>query len=473
MAGTQAEIFGEKIVKAMADMSLSELARRAGLNRQQLHRYVHGHALPRADSFMKICDTLNLDPRSVLQSEDEANGPRSPRPDDLHLGNALNPSESQFPSGIYEIYSSNTSYPGKFTRLILIAENTDKGCFLRWLLPPVALPPNMPRAFRHMSGFAKVKFNRSYCVTMENDRLKSDEEALFVMLILEPEEPATNLRRGVSMRFVPFSGMQSFASKVAMRRLPDMSYRQARKLPILSNMEELPEPVQTYFQAPSVKPYHFGPTADVERFLPENTSVAAKTPKPRSANLLEGLSTAIGGASYPTEEEFPSGVYDLYATFGVEEPKILHIALNVSAREDGSRWAYSRLPTHFYRFSVPKVIREMSGPVLIKSGYAIHIFGVVLAADGRGNLSHYYRFGGLDFKSGARLGLVVSPDMSAPGPMSSRAVLIKSKENRFSRAFRKTAAIPVADAPFDVRDYFTKVEPAPHVLSINPLPQIF
>lgn len=457
----------------MAGMSLSELARRTGLNRQQLHRYTNGQAIPRADSFIKICEVLDLDPWTVFRDDAASSARPVPRFATDVIGNAKNPTEAQFASGIYEVYSANTSHPDMFTRIIVIADNSSRGCIMRAVVPVVGLPPDMPRAFRYMAGFAKIKFGKSYCVSLQNYRLREGEEALVVMLILEPEEVATNLRRGVSMRFIPFQGMHYFASKVAMKRLPGMSYRDALRLPKLVGTGDLPPAVRNYFMAPSAQPFHFGPTADVEKYQYETAEPSRASPETTAEKMLAGINPALGGAEYPTEEEFPSGVYNLYATFGIEEPRILRIPFLISRTEDGGCWAYSRIPRRFYAFPVPRIIREMSGPVVIKAGFVIHIFGVITARDGKNNLSHYYRFGGLDFKSGVRLGLLFSPDMNAQAPMASRSVLIRANDDDYPKAHRATAAISVSDAPIAVQDYFSKSEPVPNIMSMGPTPRIF
>ena len=475
MTKTQAELFGENLVKAMGSMSLAELARKANLNRQQVHRYVNGKALPRADSFMRICEALSLDPWTATEGASGQSKPRLERFDSDLFGNAKNPSTDQFPSGNYEFYSANPRIIESITRVILVIENDGAICRVRSILPVKALPAGTPYSFRRMTGLVKVKFEQSYYLTLQNQNVPNSEEKLFATVMLGSEEPTRRIRKGVTMRFVPYPGSESFASKVLVRRLESTTYRRARKLPAVFTPDQAPDFVREYFLTPSKYPYHFGPSVDVEtplRTASLNRSMSTE-PETDAARKLHGLQHAMGGGSYPTEDEFESGVYDLYAAFNAETPKLLRIPFLIGGTHESGRWAFSRLPGHFYPFPVPKVIRDMTGEVIVKQGDIIHIFGVIRARDGRDNHSHYYRFGSKGFKSGARLGFVVFPDLDALGPIACRAVLIRSSEQNFPRAFRQTKALSVEDAPVNVRDYFQKQETAPYILSTHRNPRIF
>ena len=465
---TPAQLFGERLVAAMGSMTPSELARRAGLNRQQVHRYLAGSALPRADSFMRLCGVLALDPWAAVRDDTHTAQPRLERFDADMFGNARNPGPDQVPSGVYELLSANPLMMDTVTRLTLSITNDGASCRVRAVLPRAALPSGSPYAFRRMTGILKVKFEHSYYLTLQNRASSPDEEKLFVTVILGPEDPAQRIRRGIATRIVPYPGASSMASKVVLRRLDAGSYRSARRRPPLLKMQDAPDFVRDYFLAVSQYPYHFGPAADAVE-----AADSAAASHIHATTARNGLEAAVGGATCPTEDDLKSGVYDLFAALDIETPRLLRIPLLIAGDARAGRWAYSRMPNGFFDVSVPKAVRELSGPVLIKRDSLLHIFGVIRSPDGLGGLSHYYRFGAADFRTGMRLGFVNFPDLGAQAPLVGRAVLIRSSEQNYPRAFRQTAAFGIDEAPSVVRSYFLKSEPAPYALSTITHPKLF
>lgn len=98
-------------------------------------------------------------------------------------------------------------------------------------------------------------------------------------------------------------------------------------------------------------------------------SVSFNKATPVAAEVLKGLNYAVAAGRYPDEAELPSGVYDLYVPIEVSTEKLLRIPILFWGSDSEGRWMYSRVPTHFYEYPTPKIVREMTGPVTLMRGY--------------------------------------------------------------------------------------------------------
>jgi transcriptional regulator with XRE-family HTH domain len=70
------EAFARRVYKLMLDKGLtqSDLARKAGLERNRISAYVRGNALPTGLSLKKLADALSIDPNDLLSDERLAPG---------------------------------------------------------------------------------------------------------------------------------------------------------------------------------------------------------------------------------------------------------------------------------------------------------------------------------------------------------------------------------------------------------------
>ncbi len=64
--------------------STSEICRRAGFNRQQLNKYLNGHARPSLSSLRRLCDFFGVDDHEILLSSEEFRDLIRLRPPRLH-----------------------------------------------------------------------------------------------------------------------------------------------------------------------------------------------------------------------------------------------------------------------------------------------------------------------------------------------------------------------------------------------------
>lgn len=468
MVARVADVLSSRIVGAMGGMSLAELARKTGLNRQQVHRYVNGQAIPRADSYMKICGALGLDPWMGVSEETDNPG----RLNNLShtLGNARDPDPDQFPPGIYELYSTHPNALSTLTRVVLVIKYVGAICTLRAMLSPKYFPVDAPSDFRRLDGVVKVKFGKSYYMTWQNRRISGSDEKLFVTTMLGAVQSGGTLRRGVAMRYLPNASSEPIASKVALRFLPHAGYREALRAPAMFGDQEAPEDVRNYFFSRSEYPYHFGPFFEQDTARPASPAANLSPPELRDPDLL---SDALGGGVSPSEAEFKSGVYEIFMPFSLDQNTIMRMPVQIGSSKTGERCLYSRMPKRFFPPDVPSVVRTLSGKVVITFSTILHIFGVVDRGDGLDKQSYYFRFGMADFRTGNRYGLGFFPDRATQAPMALRVVMAKSSRSTLASAYRNSIPMTVKGSPQSVQAYFTKEEFSPYILSTSAHPLFF
>jgi len=453
-----------RLANAMGGMSLAQLARETGLNRQQVFRYVNGQAIPRADSYMKLCRALDLDPWEVLTETKESDKP-VPAKEGV-FGNAKDPSPEQFPPGIYELNSTHSIELETLTRIILVVHYDGSKCVVRSILPSEILPQGPLQEFRRSFGVVKVKFQQSYYITLQSNRMSGSDESMLVTLLLGAEEPGSTLRKGVTIRSVPNTITEPLASKVCLRRLTNKGYREALRWPALFSVRDASDEVKSYFLANSASSYHMGPSFD-HAVNTQNEKKAAGT------HLTHGVTQAIGGGRPPSETELGSGLYEIYMPFSLDQRSLMRIPVLIGGTKESSRWIYSRMPKKYFPPDVPRVVRELTGVVLLKFSSILHIFGVVDRGDNLDKQSYYFRFATSDFRTGNRLGIGLFPDRDTQAPMAFRAVMVKSAQPTLAHAFRNSETLTVDGAPQSVRTYFTKDEFAPYILTTGAHPLFF
>lgn len=467
MVARVAEVLAGRLVSAMGDMSLAELARKTGLNRQQVHRYVNGQAIPRADSYMKICGALGLDPWSGVSDETEPSDQRLNLTETL--GNAQDPDPEQFPPGLYELFSTHPNALATLTRVILVIKYVGVTCTLRAMLSPDYFPVGAPSDFRRLDGIVKVKFGQSYYMTWQNRQIAGTDEKLYVTTMLGAVQSGGTIRRGVAMRYLPNASSEPIASKVALRFLPDTGYRAASRAPAMLRDQDAPDDVKSYFFSRSEYPYHFGPFFEQDVSHPASAPVRASLDASKAPDLL---TEALGGGVAPSEAELESGVYEIFMPFALDQNTIMRMPVKIGSDAQG-RCIYSRMPKRHFPPDVPSVVRALSGKVVMKFGTILHIFGVVDRGDGLDKQSYYFRFGMTDFRTGNRYGLGLFPDRTTQAPMAMRAVMSKSRQSTFARAYRHSVPMTVENAPQSVREYFAKEEFSPYILSTGAHPLFF
>lgn len=129
-------MFGENLRSLSRDYpSISDLARRLGINRTQFNRYLAGESFPRPDVLARICDFFDVDARVLLDpvdSFDEGTSVLSgPELCDF-LGPALEVSEAAFPSGFFRFTRKSFLDQTRFAQgLVWVWRGRAAQCFLR------------------------------------------------------------------------------------------------------------------------------------------------------------------------------------------------------------------------------------------------------------------------------------------------------------------------------------------------------
>ena len=115
--------------------SVSELARRLGINRTQFNRYLAGESFPRPDVLARICAFFGVDARVLLEPVETLDTGRSllEGPElAAFLGGGTTPSETQFPTGFYRFLRRSFVAPDRFAiGLVRTWRNEAGNCFLR------------------------------------------------------------------------------------------------------------------------------------------------------------------------------------------------------------------------------------------------------------------------------------------------------------------------------------------------------
>ena len=129
-------MFGANLRQLAADHpSISELARKLGINRTQFNRYLSGESFPRPDVLARICRFFQIDARVLLEPVTEISLNQDPINNRFlrdFLGTGVqNVPEADFPSGFYRFAWHGTAATPSYADMKAPGHCVSRGC------PPV------------------------------------------------------------------------------------------------------------------------------------------------------------------------------------------------------------------------------------------------------------------------------------------------------------------------------------------------
>jgi transcriptional regulator with XRE-family HTH domain len=137
-------MFGSNLRDLAAEYpSISDLARRLGINRTQFNRYLSGDSFPRPDVLARICDFFSVDARILLEPLDLVRqSPARSGSDylDAFMGPQVrNVSEESFPSGFYRFTRRSFVKESQFVTGLVLVHRRDQETYLRGFEAKAAL----------------------------------------------------------------------------------------------------------------------------------------------------------------------------------------------------------------------------------------------------------------------------------------------------------------------------------------------
>ncbi len=247
-----ATTFSTAMAEALQGMTLAELARRTGLNRQQLHRYVNGEALPRADAFLRICSVLSLNPWILTgggpagAEKQSWSGRRSVR--DL-VGGSPPPTESQLPSGIYEAYVGRFARAGYVLRYALMICNGPEGRTTFARVPSRLYPSDTPAMFREVRGHLVTKFDKTVMMISLSVAAGQVERKVAVGHF-GPPDLRFGIRLGITVMLDESAVFSPMATRTALVPTNETSYPRVFRRSAMVALEDMPRPVRDHYEAP-------------------------------------------------------------------------------------------------------------------------------------------------------------------------------------------------------------------------------
>ncbi len=129
-------MFGANLRQLAADYpSISELARKLGINRTQFNRYLSGESFPRPDVLARICRFFEIDARVLLEPVTEISLNQDPINNGFlrdFLGTGVqNVPEADFPSGFYRFTRRSFLDHDRFVTGVVFVARHGSSTFLR------------------------------------------------------------------------------------------------------------------------------------------------------------------------------------------------------------------------------------------------------------------------------------------------------------------------------------------------------
>ena len=129
-------MFGANLRQLAADHpSISELARKLGINRTQFNRYLSGESFPRPDVLARICRFFEIDARVLLEPVTEISLNQDPINNGFlrdFLGTGVqNIPEADFPSGFYRFARRSFLDHDRFVTGVVLVARHNSSTFLR------------------------------------------------------------------------------------------------------------------------------------------------------------------------------------------------------------------------------------------------------------------------------------------------------------------------------------------------------
>ena len=253
--------FARILNERLGDMSIAELARKTNLNRQQIHRYVKGDAIPRADAFMQICAALNIDPHLVFGRANDFSDQLASisltdfRQTDLRrLSSFRRPSDQVLPVGVYQAYHPSLQIPQKYARLAVLVSDTGtvRTFYTRH---PVSMfdGPSSPQT-REIVGLAFSDHGEN-CQLVGLWRNEATLHSSIHQFFFGPPHPRTEIRIGIYAGPDNFPvSIHPFSAKVVLIRRPNAQFHKVFRESGLLPAHALPRSVVEVFKHQSSSP---------------------------------------------------------------------------------------------------------------------------------------------------------------------------------------------------------------------------
>ncbi len=247
---------GEMLREAKGSLSVTTLARRTGISRQHLYRYLGGEAVPHADAYIRLCAALDLDPWELMPQE------RPDRTGDTseHLtinelfGDAANPTEAQFPSGLYDAYCGGYPDPDVLIRRTLRIGREAGRCRIHFRLPLSIFPEGTHRLARDFRGDLLIKFDQTILIAWHGTIPDITERQLNVAM-LGPVNQFNGVRVGITFILNTKLTRLPIGTKMTMAPSKAASQAEAFRHSGLVHIADTPDYVQGYFLAAREAPH--------------------------------------------------------------------------------------------------------------------------------------------------------------------------------------------------------------------------
>ncbi len=187
--------------------SISELARRLGINRTQFNRYLAGDSFPRPDVLARICDFFEVDARVLLDpvgsfeaAESVLTGPEL----GAFLGAGAQVDERDFPTGFYRFTRKSFVDQSRYAQgLVWVWRNRAGHCFVRGYEAREAMQQQGLTSGASLREFRGLVLRQENAITMNISR-RGAMTATFNMLLPEASFES-NFWVGYVARTVPES----------------------------------------------------------------------------------------------------------------------------------------------------------------------------------------------------------------------------------------------------------------------------
>lgn len=246
--------FSRVLSEQTRDKALSALARETGLNRQQIHRYRSGRALPRADAFMSICSALNLNPFDFYSSAKTAQNDRAFTSTDI--SRIKGPSQTDLEDGGYLLFRPSLQRKGVFGAKACFISTISQTRYFYIRYKRAAFRLRTPKHHREFIGRIYNSCDSGTCnfigVNQDaNGRLR-DIRTLF----LGAPHPLAKFRLGLycGPEHYP-QGLHPYSAKAALVKYDGLTNSQIYRRSGFRPDIKLPVGVQAYFDEPLSDPH--------------------------------------------------------------------------------------------------------------------------------------------------------------------------------------------------------------------------
>lgn len=154
--------------------SISELARKLGINRTQFNRYLAGDSFPRPDVLARICDFFDIDARVLLDpvesfghEQSVLSGPEL----GTFLGGGLDVPMRDFPTGFYRFSRKSFLDNSRYAQgLVWVWRNKTGHCFIRGYEAREAMQQQGLESIPPLREFRGLVMRQENAITMNISR---------------------------------------------------------------------------------------------------------------------------------------------------------------------------------------------------------------------------------------------------------------------------------------------------------------